>query len=123
MKASTILVVEDNPVTRKMVRMALAGEGYTVLEARDGRTALQLMADQPPDLVLQDLLLPDIDSFELVQRLRSLPGGAQVPILAFSASLSKLDEARNLEAGFSDYVAKPIEPARLLQTVLFNLQP
>ena len=69
-----ILVIEDNPITRKMVRVALASEGYAVLEAPDGATALQLAAGHHLDLVLQDLLLPDMDGFDLVGRLRALPG-------------------------------------------------
>ncbi len=57
----TILVVEDNPITRKMLRLALQAEGYSVLEAPDGRTALELTARSKPDLIIQDLLLPDMD--------------------------------------------------------------
>ena len=74
MTSPIILIVEDNPVTRKMVRAVLESERYTVLEAGDGQTALDLMARYRPDLVIQDLVLPDIDGFELVQRLRALPG-------------------------------------------------
>ena len=60
-KPPSILIVEDNPVTRKMVRVTLQSEGYTVFEAGDGQSALELMAAHPPDMVLQDLLLPDIE--------------------------------------------------------------
>ena len=59
--AGTILVVEDNAITRKMMRVALATEGYEVIEAPDGRTALELVARHVPDLIFQDLLLPDIE--------------------------------------------------------------
>src|SRR4051812_37562250 len=61
----TILLVEDNPTTRKLVRFALQKKGFAVLEAPDGRSALALMA-QKPDLVLQDIILPDMDGFALV---------------------------------------------------------
>src|SRR5207247_8914857 len=89
MSSPTILIVEDNPVTRKMLRVALESECYRVLEAGDGQTALDLMAQYRPELVLQDLLLRDLDGFELVQRLRALPGSAGIPIIAISGLLSR----------------------------------
>jgi PAS domain S-box-containing protein len=113
-----ILVVEDNPITRKLFRVTLQGNDYTVLEAPDGRTALDLAATHKDvDLVLQDLLLPDIHGVELVQQLRKLPHYDSKPILAVTGLLSKLEEARALNAGFTAYLLKPIEPSRLLETV------
>lgn len=123
MSSATILVIEDNPITRKMVRVALHSDGYAVLEAPDGRTALDLMARQTPDLILHDLLLPDMDTFDLVQQLRALPGGGAVPILAVSGFLSKMEQARSLQAGFTDYLFKPVEPSHLLRTVRAYLRP
>src|SRR5207244_529717 len=76
----TVLVVEDNPATRKMLRVTLATEGYSVAEAGDGRSALAIAEARLPDLVLQDLILPDLDGFELLRRLRALPGGSELPI-------------------------------------------
>jgi PAS domain S-box-containing protein len=123
MNAPSILVVEDNPITRKLVRVALGTEGYTVREAPDGHTALELMTQEPPDLILQDLRLPDLDGFDLVQRLRALPGGTAVPILAVSGFLSQMEQARSNNAGFTDYLFKPVEPSRLLDTVRTYLAP
>jgi PAS domain S-box-containing protein len=119
---ATILLVEDNPITRKMVWFALHSAGYDVREAPDGRTALNLV-EPPPDLVLQDLLLPDMDGFELVQQLRSRPGMEAVPILAVSGFLSGLEQARRLHVGFTDYLFKPVEPDHLLATVQAYLRP
>jgi PAS domain S-box-containing protein len=123
MSPATILVVEDNPITRKLVRVALAGDGYTVLEAGDGRTALDLLARHVPDLVLQDLILPDVDGFDLIQELRARPEGAAVPVLAVSGFLSRVEQARSLAVGFTDYLFKPVEPAHLLATVRAYLRP
>ncbi|MBI2218762.1 MAG: response regulator [Candidatus Rokubacteria bacterium] len=117
MTARAILVVEDNPITRKVVRLTLQGEGYTVVEAPDGRTALEIVATTAPDLILQDLLLPDMDGLDLVRQVRALPAGAGIPVLAFSGFLPKIEEARTLQAGFTDYLFKPIEPSLLAQTV------
>lgn len=101
MKPPAILVVEDNPVSRKMVRVALETDGYLVVEAPDGRAALTLFETAAPDLVLQDLLLPDMDGFELVRRLRALPRGDEVPIVALSGFLSGMEEAQVQTTGFS----------------------
>ena len=121
MKTGRILLVEDNDITRKMVRFSLENQGFVVLEARDGATALKLAAEGGVHLVLQDLMLPDIDGFELVGRLRQIPGLADTPILAFSGFLSKLEEARISAVGFTDVINKPIEPSRLLHIVRAHL--
>jgi PAS domain S-box-containing protein len=123
MKTHTILVVEDNQITRKMVRVTLETAGYSVLEAPDGRTALELMGKRPPDLVLQDILLPDMDGFDLIKQLRALPGAAEIPILGFSGFLSRLEQAKTLQVGFTDFVFKPVEPSRLLQVIQGHLVP
>jgi PAS domain S-box-containing protein len=117
MSQPTILIVEGNAITRERVRGALTGEGYVVLEAPDGRTALELMARNPPELILQDLVLPDMDGFDLVGRLRALPGGADLPIIAFSGFLSSVESSQALSLGFMDFVVKPVEPSRLTAIV------
>ena len=116
-----ILVIEDNPISRKMVRVALEAEGYAILEAADGKNALKLMADEKPDLVLQDLSLPDIDGFDLVLQLRALPSGAEIPILALTGLVAKADELRLAEAPFTDYLFKLVEPSHLISTVRIHL--
>ena len=116
MKPYTILVVEDNAIASTLVRITLEKEGYQVIEVRDGQTALELMARRP-DLVLQDLVLPDLDGFELVRRLHELPGCAEIPVIAFSGFLSKKEQARTQQVGFTDYLSKPVEPSRIVDTV------
>src|SRR5688572_13237153 len=120
-KSAVILVVEDNATTRKMVRVALGAEGFTVIEAADGASAIELMGKMTPDLVLQDLLLPDMDGFELADKLRAIPGGASVPILACSGFLSRSEDQKATAAGFADLIVKPVEPSRLVETVLAHL--
>ena len=120
----TILLVEDNPITSKLVRFTLENVNYVVVDAcrwrRGGRAVSRA---SPHALVLLDLLLPDIDGFDLLHKLRALPSGRDVPILAFSGMLSAADEARLSEVGFDDVVTKPIEPSRLLQIVRGHLPP
>jgi PAS domain S-box-containing protein len=121
MSRALVMIVEDNPITRKMVTFTLESNGFAVVDAPDAATALRAFAERTPALVLQDLMLPDLDGVELVRRLRALPGGAEVPILAFSGMLSKGDEARFSSAGFDDLIAKPVEPSRLLTIVRAHL--
>jgi PAS domain S-box-containing protein len=123
MSPATILVIEDNPITRKLIQVALHSEGYAVLEAADGQTGLELMARHGPDLVLQDMLLPDMDGFDLVKRIRARPEGAAVPVLAVSGLLSEVEQARSLRVGFTDYLFKPLEASHLLRTVQAYLRP
>ncbi len=123
MTARVVLVIEDNPVSRKLVRLTLGSEGYTVIEATEGVEALAMAVKTVPDLILQDLLLPDMDGFELVDRLRALPELVGVPIIAFSGFLSRLEYGRAAAAGFTDFVPKPVEPSHLVQVVRAHLPP
>ena len=121
--AAQVLIVEDNSITRKSVRLALQVEGYRVAEAGDGYTALKLMRVEMPDLVLLDLLLPDTHGVDLLAQMRALPGGGDIPILAFSGFVSKMQEARVAGAGFTDFLMKPVEPSRLIRTIANFLAP
>jgi two-component system chemotaxis response regulator CheY len=110
----TILIIEDNAITRQILRLSLTGAGFEVIEAEDGRSAIARMAEQQPDLVIEDLGLPDIDGVSLAQTLRSLPGREDVPIVAFSAFVDRLEEARATNDLFKAFIPKPIEPSKLV---------
>ena len=112
----TLLVVEDNRVTRAMVSAILRREGFRVIEAPDGATALHLFNADPPDLALIDILLPDADGWDIAAQLHA-HGRAAVPLLAFTGCLSKMDEGRLSQSPFSDVVTKPIDIGQLLSTV------
>src|SRR6185295_17821527 len=85
-KKTTILVVEDNPITRKMIRVALETEGYEAIEVADGRSTLAALETRRPELILMDLNLPDIDGLQLIQKLRAMPQLALLPIFAVTGS-------------------------------------
>jgi PAS domain S-box-containing protein len=110
----TILVVEDNALTRKLMRLALAAERYTVVEADDGESALRIFAERPPALVLLDCRLPDMDGFEVGRRMRAL--APNIPTIAVTG-WAQVDERRVAEAGFSEVLEKPVEPSRLVEAV------
>jgi CheY-like chemotaxis protein len=103
------------------MRLILERGGYRVLEAENGATALKIMTQGTPQLVLQDLALPDMGSFGLLQWLRTIPGGSIVPTLAMSESSALLEQARSRQAGFSGYLCRPCLPSYLLQTIYFFL--
>jgi PAS domain S-box-containing protein len=116
-----IMVVDDNAATRRMVRNALTRCGHEVIEAADGATALELMRTEQPRVVLQDLMLPDTDGYELVGELRRIARGTDVSILAFSGVMSDVDEARISRVGFDDLITKPISPGRLVPLIEAHL--
>jgi PAS domain S-box-containing protein len=120
-KVSQVLLVEDNPIMCRFIASALSAQDIRVTQAHTGAQALGLWASGGGDLILQDTVLPDMDGFELVARLRDLPGGADVPILAVSGLLSASEEARISAVGFSDVIIKPLESGRLRQVVRAHL--
>ena len=117
--APLILLVEDNPLTRNVLRDILLSGGYEVLEAGDGRTALELARTRTPALILQDMALPDMGGRELMRALRDQPGGG-CPIVALSGLPGELQKAQGEEgtaAGFTDFLTKPIGASALLLAV------
>ncbi len=109
MDSPRILYIEDNPENRLLVRRILQAEGYTVVEAVDGPSGLEAAASSPPDLILLDINLPEMDGYELVGKLRKIPGLATTPIIALTAYALKGDRERILAAGCDGYIQKPID--------------
>jgi two-component system, cell cycle response regulator DivK len=103
-----ILVVEDNPLNRKLVREVLSFAGYDVIEAQTGEEGLRAAQQAPPDLVLMDLQLPGIDGMETLHRLRQDTLGPEIPIVAVTAFAMAEDKERASRAGFDGYIEKPI---------------
>jgi two-component system KDP operon response regulator KdpE len=106
-----ILVVDDEPPIRKLLRMGLATQGYDVLEAPNGKAAIELMA-RKPDLVILDLGLPDMAGLELLQTLRA--GNEAVPIVVLSSRGDEAGKVQALDGGADDYVTKPFGMDELL---------
>jgi PAS domain S-box-containing protein len=117
----TILVVEDHAAVRKLVRVALERAGMRVIEAENGAAALALVESARPQLVIQDLVLPDTDGFDLVNRLRSVRRSEPLSVLAFSGLISNLDQGRLVAAGFDDVIPKPCDPSTLVSIVESHL--
>lgn len=114
MKNKTILVVDDSAVMRQLISAILEEEGYRVLLAEDGRTALEHVRQAEVHLVLTDWTMIPMDGCELTRQLRLLPDYAHVPILVLSTVSSGASKAEARKAGASGWLGKPIEPATLL---------
>jgi DNA-binding response OmpR family regulator len=103
----TILVVEDDAPLRDTLAYNLRAEGYHVLTASDGVTALEIARQRPVSLVLLDLMLPRLDGLEVCRQLRSRPETAEIAILMLTARIQEMDKVVGLELGADDYVTKP----------------
>ena len=114
MSKRTILVVDDEPKLVKVVREYLEHDGYRVVSASDGREALERFHEARPDLVVLDLMLPEMDGLEVCRRLRRDSG---VPIIMLTARAEEVDELVGLELGADDYVTKPFSPRALLARI------
>ena len=119
----TILVVEDNPLNMKLTTDLLQLHGFTVLQATDGETALQLATTHRPALVLLDMHLPGMDGVEVFQRLKADAGSQGVKMIALTASAMKEDEERIRALGFDQFIAKPIDTRQFIPTIRQVLGP
>lgn len=117
MPATKILVVEDEPDIRRLIRYHLAQEHYQVVEAEDGEKALRLLQREKPDLIVLDLLLPGMSGLELCRALRERPETARFPILMLTAKAGEADRVLGLELGADDYLTKPFSPREMVARV------
>lgn len=114
MKTATVLVVDDDADIRSLVRTLLEKEGATVHEAADGRTALREFHARGPDLVVLDVSMPELDGWQVLERIRDL---ADVPVLMLTALGQETDRVRGLQGGADDYVVKPFGRQEFLARV------
>lgn len=114
-----ILIIEDESPIRRFLRAALADEGYRFNEAETGKEGLKLAVSQPPDLVVLDLGLPDVDGLEVVRQLRDW---SSVPVIILSARGKENDKVQALDAGADDYLTKPFGVGELLARIRVALR-
>jgi two-component system, cell cycle response regulator DivK len=117
-----VLVVDDNPVNLKLLRVLLTSEGLAVRTAGHAEQALEAIRASPPRLILMDVQLPGIDGLELTRRLKADPATRGIPIVAVTASAMKGDEERARAAGCDGYVSKPIDTRTLSALLAPHLQ-
>lgn len=113
-KRKTILVVDDDHKTVEIIKLYLINEGYRVFSAYDGQTALSLVREQHPDLMILDVMLPEVNGFHVCQ---SIQDEYDVPIIMVTARTTEEDKLIGLELGADDYVTKPFSPRELVARV------
>lgn len=114
---SKILIVEDELNIRQLVKYNMEKEGYQVLEAADGLQGLKLAKSEKPDLLLLDLMLPQMDGLEVCRNLKGNPASAALPIIMLTAKSEEIDKVIGLELGADDYMTKPFSPRELIARV------
>lgn len=111
-----ILLIEDYPSARELLRVLLEAENYEVIEAADGKTGIELALEELPDLVILDLMLPEVEGERVIRELQKSEGLSDTPILVVSAKSEALDDLRDA-LGDENVFSKPFEPTKLLDRV------
>ena len=112
-----VLVIEDTPDNRQIIRDLLTPSGYEVVEAQDGAAGVEMAAQVRPDLILMDIQLPVLDGYEATRRIKKDPMLAHIPIIAVTSYALSGDETKTQAAGCDGYIAKPFSPRALLAIV------
>ena len=112
-----ILVVEDEPEIRILVKTILEKAGYSVVEAEDGEAALRLVNEEEPDLVLLDVMIPGIEGWEVCRRIRENEATRRLPIIMVTVRTTDEDIQRSVECGANAHINKPFDQRELLDTI------
>jgi two-component system, OmpR family, phosphate regulon response regulator PhoB len=117
-----VLLVEDEPAQREILRYNLASEGYEVTMAENGDDALLLADEVKPDLVLLDWMLPGVSGIEILRRMKASRQTAEIPVIMLSARSEEMDRVRGLETGADDYMVKPYSVSELMARIRTQLR-
>jgi two-component system phosphate regulon response regulator PhoB len=112
-----VLIVDDDADILRLVSYNLAQAGFEVVTAENGRSALELVQRQPPDLIILDVMLPDVDGLEVCRTLRGHDVSRKIPIIMLTARSEEIDRVVGFELGADDYVMKPFSPRELVLRV------
>ncbi len=112
-----VLCIEDNPVNMLLVSRIVEAEGHELIKAEDGPTAISILEQTAPDIILLDINLPGIDGLELARRFKSEERLAPIPLIATTAQVLVGDRERCLEAGCDDYLPKPLDIRKLREVM------
>ena len=112
-----VLIVDDDPDIQRLVTYNLSQAGFHVTTASSGRTALETVQEHPPDLIILDIMMPDIDGMEVCRTLRQRESSRRIPIIMLTARGEEIDRVVGFELGADDYVMKPFSPRELVLRV------
>ena len=121
MPGKNILLVEDNPVNRRLAVFLLRSQGYDVREATTALEALEILQTEHPDLIVMDIQLPGMDGLEATRKLKEQRATADIPVVAVTSYAMKGDREKALAAGCAGYVTKPIDKNIFIQEVAAHL--
>ena len=121
MSPTVVLVVDDDPVILDLLAVSFDLDGFEVLTAADAPTAIDLARTEPVDVIVSDVMMPDVSGIELVHQVLADPALAAIPVVLLSAKAQASDVRLGLEAGAADYVTKPFEPFELIERVRATL--
>lgn len=119
--AEAILLVDDNPTNLQLLFETLDGRGYKLLIAKDGNAALSIARKACPNLILLDIMMPEIDGYEVCRQLKADPATAEIPVIFLSALTDTKDKVQGLDLGAVDYVTKPFQPDEVIARVNTHL--
>ena len=117
-----ILIVDDEPEIGRILAVILRGAGFEVAAVDGGRAALEYLAASATDLVLLDVIMPELDGFETLRRIREAPATARLPVLMLTANAGAADRARAESLGADDFIAKPFDPADVVERIHARLR-
>ncbi|MFH1416531.1 MAG: response regulator [Elusimicrobiota bacterium] len=114
---SKVMIVEDNYVTVKLLRFLLEKQKFQVVSCENGKEALDCVENEKPDLILMDVMMPEIDGIEVTRRMKQNPNTSKIPIIILSALGQEMEVMRGLQAGADGYVVKPFDSQALIKLV------
>ena len=118
-----ILIVDDDRHNRLLLEVMLAPDGYSIISAPTGAEALVMIAQQPPDLILLDVMMPGMDGYQVVARIKSNPSTKHIPVIMLSALDDRNSRMHGLSAGAEDFLTKPVNRVELCTRVRALLRP
>ncbi len=117
MQKNRILIVEDEESLLKLESIILSSKGYNVTGVMDGRSALDEITANPPDLVILDIMLPELDGFEVCRHIKENPATKNIPVVMLTAKKNSQDYARGMEMGADAYMTKPFKSPKVIETI------
>lgn len=118
-----ILVIDDEDIVRLLVRRILEKENIDVVEAEDGTNAIQLLENDPPDLILLDVMMPEPNGWEVCKKIKSDPRLREIPVIMFTVCRFREDVKESERSGANGHFTKPFEPEDLIEMIKNNLSP
>lgn len=121
-KKQKILVVDDEPHIVNLIRLTLTGDKYEIYSAFSGLEAIKLAKQIKPSLIILDLMMPNIDGYQVCEEVRKDPKIADTPIMILSAKSQLVDKFKSINVGADDYLVKPFDPEELVKRVKVNIE-